>query len=93
MGKVIKMDKMDKIESNSLKGMTPQDLPDVVCDECKNPTFRQVVLLKKVSAAISPSGNTSFLPMPVFECAKCGYVNDELVPRPQESTLPKTQND
>ena len=90
MGKEIKM---ENNIANALKGMTPSDLPDVVCNECKNPTFRQVVLLKKVSAAISPNGNTSFLPMPVFECSQCGNVNDELLPKQQASSLPKTQND
>ena len=90
MGKEIKM---DNNFANALKGMTPSDLPDVVCNKCKNPTFRQVVLLKKVSAAISPNGNTSFLPMPVFECSQCGHVNDELLPKQQGSSLPKTQND
>ena len=54
---------MDNNLGRALKGLTPSDLPDVVCAECGNPTFRQVVLLKKVSAALSPSGNTSFLPM------------------------------
>tara|TARA_B100000780_G_C21110445_1_gene448722 strand:+ start:833 stop:1072 length:240 start_codon:yes stop_codon:yes gene_type:complete len=78
---------MDQNIGNALKGMTPQDLPDVVCDECKNPTFRQVVLLKRVSAAISPSGNNSFLPMPVFECSSCGHVNDDLLPKQPSSTL------
>ena len=90
MGKEIKM---DNNIANALKGMTPSDLPDVVCAECGNPTFRQVVLLKKVSAAISPNGNTSFLPMPVFECSSCGHVNDELLPKQQGPSLPKTQND
>ena len=92
MGKEIKMNNAQTAAS-PLKGMQPSDLPDVVCNECKNPTFKQVVMLKKVSAALSPSGKQSFLPMPLFECAKCGHVNDELVPRPLESTLPKTQND
>ena len=72
---------MDNNLGRALKGLTPSDLPDVVCAECGNPTFRQVVLLKKVSAALSPSGNTSFLPMPVFECSNCGHVNDELLPK------------
>jgi|TARA_R100001509_G_C4777189_1_gene185088 uncharacterized Zn finger protein len=80
---------MDNNLGNALKGMSPSDLPDVVCNECGNPTFRQVVLLKKVSAALSPSGNTSFLPMPVFECSNCGHVNDELLPKPGGSPLSK----
>ena len=78
---------MDNNLGRALKGLTPSDLPDVVCDKCGNPTFRQVVLLKKVSAAVSPSGNTSFLPMPVFECSHCGHVNDELLPKQNQSPL------
>tara|TARA_R110002074_G_scaffold68547_4_gene160509 strand:+ start:2300 stop:2545 length:246 start_codon:yes stop_codon:yes gene_type:complete len=80
---------MENNLGNALKGMSPSDLPDVICDKCQNSTFRQVVLLKKVSAAISPSGNTSFLPMPVFECSNCGHVNDELLPKQNESPLSK----
>tara|TARA_R100001015_G_C4634968_1_gene202895 strand:- start:9829 stop:10074 length:246 start_codon:yes stop_codon:yes gene_type:complete len=80
---------MDNNLGNALKGMSPSDLPDVVCDKCGNPTFRQVVLLKKVSAALSPSGNTSFLPMPVFECSNCGHVNDDLLPKTGGSPLSK----
>jgi len=78
---------MDQNLGNALKGMTPQDLPDVICDKCQNPTFRQVVLLKRVSAAIAPSGNTSFLPMPVFECSNCGHVNTELLPKDPAASL------
>ena len=76
-----------------MKGLVPSDLPDVVCNECGNPTFIQVVLLKKVSAALAPSGNTSFLPLPVFECSNCGNVNDELLPKEKGASLPKTQDD
>ena len=57
------------------------ELPDVVCEKCGNPTFRQAVLLKKVSAVMSPNGKVNFLPMPVFECSNCGHVNDELLPK------------
>ena len=78
---------MDNNLGRALKGLTHADLPDVVCDKCGNATFRQVVLLKKVSTAVSPSGNTSFLPMPVFECSNCGHVNDELLPKQGQSPL------
>jgi|TARA_Y100000592_G_C5353458_1_gene259986 uncharacterized Zn finger protein len=58
-----------------------QELEDVCCEKCKNPTFRQVVLLKRVPAVMSPNGKKNFLPMPVFECSNCGHVNDELLPK------------
>ena len=71
--------------SNENKGLNinvkPEDLDDVICDKCKNPTFRQVVMLKKIPASISPNGKVSFLPMPIFECSNCGNINDELVPK------------
>jgi len=81
------------MEATNMKGLVPSDLPDVICNECGNPTFIQVVLLKKVSAALAPSGNTSFLPLPVFECSNCGNVNDELLPKEKGASLPKTQDD
>ena len=60
--------------------INPNDLDDVCCEKCGNPTFIQAVLLKRIPASISPNGKKTFLPMPIFECSSCGHVNDELIP-------------
>ncbi len=54
---------------------------DVVCESCGNPTFRQVVMFKKLSAVYSPTGKATMIPLQVFECSECGHVNDEFIPK------------
>ena len=54
---------------------------DILCNECKNPTFRQVVMFKKISAVYSPTGKASLIPLQVFECSECNHVNDEFIPK------------
>ena len=80
------------MELNGLKGLTPDDLPNVKCDKCENNTFRQEVQLKRISAAISPTGAQSFLPIPCFACSSCGHINEDMIPKPQASPLAKSQN-
>ena len=70
--------------SKNLEGLKLKDLDDVVCKECKNPTFIQVHLLRKISAVLSPSGKGGFLPIPIFQCAGCGHINEELMPRTED---------
>ena len=47
------------------------------CDECKNTTFKQTLMLSKLSALISPNGQETIVPAAVFGCEKCGHVNSE----------------
>ena len=54
---------------------------DINCEKCNNPTFRQVVMFKKISAVYSPTGKSSLIPLQVFECSECGHVNDEFIPK------------
>ena len=70
--------------ARNLEGLKINDLDGVVCDACENPTFIQVHLLRKISAVLSPNGKGGFLPLPVFQCAACGNINKELMPRTQD---------
>ena len=47
------------------------------CDKCEGATFKQTLLLRKLSALVSPSGQETIVPMQVFACDKCGHVNAE----------------
>ena len=47
------------------------------CEECKNQTFKQTLMLHKMSAIVSPNGQETIVPAAVFACEKCGHVNDE----------------
>ena len=67
--------------NDRLKGLKLKDLDGVECNECGNPTFIQVHLLRKISAVLSPNGKGGFLPVPIFQCAACGHINEDLMPR------------
>ena len=47
------------------------------CEDCGNPTFKQSLLIRKMSALVSPNGQETIIPMQVFACEKCGHVNKE----------------
>ena len=61
-----------------IKNTTP-----VECEKCKCPTFfmETTVMLRSVSALVSPSGKAGLLPIPIkFSCASCGNVNEAFLP-------------
>jgi uncharacterized Zn finger protein len=49
----------------------------IKCDSCENQTFKQSLLLRKLSALVSPNGQETLVPVQVFACEKCGHVNAE----------------
>ena len=49
----------------------------VQCEKCENSTFKQTLLIRKLSALVSPSGQETVIPVAVFACEKCGHVNAE----------------
>ena len=52
-----------------------------VCESCGNDTFTQVFKMRKLSALLSPTGQESMIPIQVFACAKCGYINKGFLPK------------
>ena len=50
---------------------------EMKCDECENNTFKQTMMLRKMSAIVSPNGQETIIPVAVFACEKCGNVNEE----------------
>lgn len=59
--------------------INPTELDDVKCDECGNFTFVKVVLMKRMPALISPTGVEAFMPMDVYCCNSCGYINTRFI--------------
>ena len=53
---------------------------DIVCENCGNLTFQEVMLMKKISAVASPNGKEGIIPIPTFSCVACGYVNQMFRP-------------
>ena len=49
------------------------------CEKCENPTFKQTLMLHKMSALVSPNGQETIVPAAVFACESCGHVNDEFI--------------
>ena len=49
----------------------------IKCESCENQTFKQTLLIRKMSALVSPNGQETIVPMAVFACEKCGHVNAE----------------
>ena len=50
---------------------------EICCEACGGKTFKQTLLLRKMSALASPSVQATIIPMEVFACEKCGHVNKE----------------
>jgi len=51
----------------------------IKCEACENQGFEEVLLLRKVSALVSPTGKEAIVPVAVFACAKCGNINKEFL--------------
>ena len=49
----------------------------IQCESCGGSTFKQTLLLRKMSSLVSPNGQETIIPMQVFACEKCGHVNKE----------------
>ena len=49
----------------------------IKCEKCENQTFKQTLLIRKLSALMSPNGQETIVPMAVFACEKCGHVNSD----------------
>ena len=66
---------MDKLQQSiDMSKATP-----VKCDKCEGSTFKQTLLISKMSALVSPSGQETIIPTAVFACEKCGHVNEDFV--------------
>lgn len=67
-------------EQIPMGGMSPKmllDSPNIVCS-CGSKIFTEAIVLKKVSALLSPTGKDELYPIPVYVCAKCGKIPEEL---------------
>ena len=61
----------------------------VSCEHCANQTFVAVMMMKRISPIISPTGKEAVVPIQTFACNACGFVNKEFLPamdRDEEET-------
>ena len=47
------------------------------CEKCEGKGFKQTLMLKRLSALLSPSGQEAIIPVGVFACESCGHINKE----------------
>ena len=52
----------------------------IECDECGWTVFQEGVILRKAPRFITGTAQDAMIPIPVFACSKCGYVNEEFLP-------------
>jgi len=55
------------------------DALDIKCGECENNYFIQTFQIKKLSALVSPNGKETMIPIQLFQCSKCGHVNEDFL--------------
>lgn len=56
---------------------------EYVCPECGHQHFQQVYSMRRMSAILSPTGDESYIPMPVFACVNCNHVPEPFLPPAQ----------
>ena len=55
---------------------------DIVCEKCQGKGFKQTMMLKRLSALVSPNGQEAIVPVMAFACDTCGHINDEFLNAP-----------
>ena len=53
---------------------------NVTCEHCANQTFVGVMMMKRISPIISPTGKEAVVPIQTFACNACGFVNKAFSP-------------
>ena len=57
-----------------------QTMP-VECERCDQNVFEEGLIMRKASGLLTGTGQTSYMPIPIFACKACGHVNAEFLPK------------
>lgn len=57
-----------------------QTLP-VECEKCGHVYFQEALHIRKASGILTGTGQTTYMPIPVFACMACGHINSEFLPK------------
>jgi len=73
---------MIKGKNQNTGGMTLDDIDlthasTLECEKCKCKGFQQTMMLKKLSALMSPTGQEAIIPVAAFACQSCGHINKD----------------
>jgi hypothetical protein len=55
---------------------------EITCEQCNHNVFQEGLMLRKASKFLTGTPQDALIPLPVFSCAKCGWVNEEFLPEP-----------
>jgi uncharacterized Zn finger protein len=53
----------------------------VECEKCNGTFFEEALHIRKASGLLTGTGQTTYMPIPVFACKACGHVNTEFLPK------------
>lgn len=53
----------------------------VECEKCGSMHFQQALHLRKASGLLTGTGQTTYIPIPVFACLECNHINTEFLPK------------
>ena len=68
---------MIKGQDGALNNIDLTHATTLECEECKCKGFKQTMMLKKLSALVSPTGQEAIIPVAAFACEVCGHINKE----------------
>jgi len=66
-------------QPNQQINLNLKDAEDIKCEECENVYFTPVIMIKKISALISPTGQEIMAPVQLFQCSSCSHVNKQFL--------------
>ena len=78
---------MKLVKGNRGPQSQPQSQPQSAAAQnmqVKVALFIQLMMFKKLSAVLSPTGEESLIPVQVFACNSCGHVNEQFIPQTGE---------
>ena len=70
---------MIKGQNGALDNVDLTHATSLQCEICECLGFKQTLMLKKLSALVSPNGQESMIPVGVFACEKCSHINKEFL--------------
>ena len=73
-----------QVDQNMQVKVALKDTTDLSCESCEHKLFIQLMMFKKLSAVLSPTGEESLIPVQVFACNSCGHVNEQFIPQTGE---------
>ena len=61
--------------------LTMDQTQPVQCEQCNHTFFQEALHIRKASGLLTGTGQTTYMPIPVFACKACGHVNTEFLPK------------